>query len=94
MDIPRVDSLLRQMQDAQKSSPADSMSNTFWQLLSDTSQQGTEAGRAAEDFVSTGEGDLHKVQLDLAKADISFRFLVEVRNKLTEAYQEISRTSV
>ena len=38
--------------------------------------------------------DIHSVMLAMTEADLSFRMLVEVRNRLVEAYQEIQRMLV
>ena len=48
----------------------------------------------ATSYVAGEEVDLHTVLLEMQKADTSFRTLVQVRNKLIEAYQEIMRMSV
>lgn len=45
--------------------------------------------------VQTGNtGSLHEAMIALEKADISFRTMLQVRNKLMEAYQEIMRMQV
>ena len=38
--------------------------------------------------------DIHTAMLELQKADLSFQALMEVRNKILEAYQEIMRMQV
>ena len=38
--------------------------------------------------------NLHSVMLAVAKADLSFRTILEVRNRLTDAFQEIMRMQV
>lgn len=38
--------------------------------------------------------DLHRVMTALNEADISFRMVLEVRNKLVEAWQEIKRMPI
>lgn len=38
--------------------------------------------------------DVHQVTLAMAKADLSFRLMLEVRNKLVDAYQEVMRLQV
>jgi len=60
--------------------------------LLEQAQQG--AQKAFEQFAAEGKGELHDVMAQIAKADVAFRFLLEVRNKLTEAYQELSRTPI
>ena len=42
-----------------------------------------------------GETDsVHNVVMSAVQADMSFRFVLELRNRLTEAYQEIMRMQV
>lgn len=71
--------------------------SSFFKLLKeylmkvDMSQH--EADKAIEDLLS-GKKDIHDVMLTIEKADISFRLLIRIRNKLLEAYQEIMRMQV
>jgi len=42
--------------------------------------------------LATGRnGNIHETLLAMSKADISFRMLTEVRNKVISAYQEVMR---
>lgn len=38
--------------------------------------------------------DIHTAMMELSKADLSFQMMMEVRKKITEAYQEIMRMQV
>ena len=38
----------------------------------------------------TGE-DVHSAMIAIEKADLAFQLMVQVRNKIVQAYQEISR---
>ncbi|MFW6162156.1 MAG: flagellar hook-basal body complex protein FliE [Planctomycetota bacterium] len=50
---------------------------------------------AAVEGLATGDGaNLHEVMLAVNKAELSFTFLMEARNKLVEAYQEVMRMPV
>jgi flagellar hook-basal body complex protein FliE len=40
------------------------------------------------------DGDLHSVMIALEKADLSFQMMMQVRNKVVSAYQEIMRMQV
>jgi len=40
------------------------------------------------------DSDLHSVMMALEKADVSFQLMMQVRNKIVSAYQEIMRTQV
>jgi len=42
----------------------------------------------------TQDTDLHTVVMALEKADISFQTMMQVRNKIVSAYQEIMKTQV
>ena len=41
-----------------------------------------------------GEANLHDAMIAMEKADISLRYLIQVRNKAIDAYQEIMRMQV
>ena len=42
--------------------------------------------------LSTGRnGNIHETLLAMSKADVTFRMLTEVRNKVVSAYQEVMR---
>ncbi len=58
-------------------------------------QQAHNEATAAIHRLAAGQAqDLHSVALAVAHADLTFRFLLELRNRLTEAYQEITRTQI
>lgn len=94
MDITHVQSLLQQAQQAAGAKAQPSPAQAFADLLRDTSAQDRTAQQAFERYAVGGQGELHEVMAQIAKADVAFRFLLEVRNKLTEAYQEVSRIQV
>lgn len=48
-----------------------------------------EAGAAVDGLLKGEITDIHQVMVAVNKAELSFKFLVEVRNKLTEAYREL-----
>ncbi|SEF41599.1 flagellar hook-basal body complex protein FliE [Nitrosomonas ureae] len=53
------------------------------------------ADRLSEQFVSDQSNvDLHEVMISLQKANVSFQSMVQVRNKLVTAYQEIMNMQV
>ena len=44
--------------------------------------------------ILSDESDLHSVMISLDKADLSFQFMMQVRNKIVQTYQEIMKTQV
>jgi len=52
------------------------------------------ADRTAEAYITGQGGDLHNVMIELEQADLQFRTMLQVRNKLLDAYKDIMRMSV
>ncbi|RMF62351.1 MAG: flagellar hook-basal body complex protein FliE [Calditrichaeota bacterium] len=69
-------------------------SETLGQLLDQVDELQQKAGKATEDFLSGNGGNLHEVMALGQEAQLSFQLMLEIRNKLVEAYQELSRMPV
>jgi flagellar hook-basal body complex protein FliE len=52
------------------------------------------ANQAMQQMVGEGTGDLQETMIALEKADVSFRLMMQIRNKVLDAYQEIMRMQV
>lgn len=67
----------------------------FGQLLSNllgtTNDMQIRAGEQSQAMLSGESKNIHETMIALEKANISFRFLSQVRNKALEAYREIQR---
>lgn len=51
--------------------------------------------RQAVDALMTGETqDIHRTMVALQEADVSFQLMMQIRNKLVTAYEEIQRMQV
>jgi flagellar hook-basal body complex protein FliE len=64
------------------------------QLLASNAQSSEKANNMVQSLINGKAENLHTVSLAVAQADISFRFLLELRNRATEAYQEIMRMQI
>ncbi len=53
-----------------------------------------EAQSSAERFMSGEAEDIHKVAMDQQRAHLAFDYVLQVRNKVVQAYQEIMRMQV
>ena len=53
-----------------------------------------QADQVIRDLAPVGPASLHETLLALDKADLSFRLMMQVRNKIVEAYQEVLRMQV
>ncbi|MCS7017203.1 MAG: flagellar hook-basal body complex protein FliE [Gemmatales bacterium] len=63
-------------------------------LLQQASTTAAQAHQAVQDLAVGRAENLHEVLLSVAQADLTFRLILEIRNRLTEAYQEILRMQV
>lgn len=62
--------------------------------ISEVSGLEKEADEAVQDLISGGETNIHEAMIALQKADISFKVLMEVRDKIISAYKEVMRMQV
>jgi flagellar hook-basal body complex protein FliE len=81
-------------QTGQAASGQGTFSKVIDRLLGDANGQQIQADKAVEDLALGRTDNLHGVMLAVAKADLSFRLALEVRNRLTEAFQEMMRMQV
>jgi flagellar hook-basal body complex protein FliE len=63
-------------------------------LLGGAAAQDAKAGEAVQQLATGQTDSLHAVALAAAKADLSLRLVVEVRNRLQDAYTEVMRMQV
>lgn len=66
----------------------------FMDALKNVNSLEQESAKLTEDFIAGGTDDIHSVMIAAEKASISLQFVMEVRNKVMEAYQEIMRMQV
>ena len=70
---------------------------SFGNVLKDAIQQANELEKGTQGELqkfSNEETGLHSIMTSLERADLSFQVMLQVRNKIVEAYQEIMRTQV
>lgn len=63
-------------------------------MIKDVNGLQTEANQAITKVQTTESGSIHEAMIAMEKADIAFRTMMQVRNKLLEAYQEVMRLQV
>lgn len=66
-------------------------SSALLTALRDVNRLQIKADDAAQKLVSGEINDIHQVMLATEKANLALQLTVQIRNKLVEAYQEISR---
>ena len=67
--------------------------DTLNSIISQVDTQIKESDQKTEDFALGKNFNLHEVMIAAEKADLSFRFLSQIRNKLMDAYNELTRLS-
>lgn len=67
--------------------------DTLNSLMSQVNSQVQESEKMTDDFALGKTDSLHEVMVATEKSSISLSFLLQIRNKLLEAYQEIMRMS-
>src|SRR5437868_319209 len=71
--------------------------SSFGNMLNEAIQQVTDVEKSSQGELQkflSNESDLHSVMISLEKADLSFQTMMQVRNKIVQAYQEIMKSQV
>ncbi len=61
------------------------------QAVSGVEQQGQDAAFKVSSMLAGGGTDVHDAMIAVQKADLSFQLMLQVRNKVVQAYQEMER---
>ena len=95
-NIPTIESTLAGDVSKVKSEENSTYGEAFGDMLSNTLETLNDslntANEGTESFLS-GE-NVHEVMLKMQEAHIQFQLVTEVRNKMVEVYQEISRMQI
>jgi flagellar hook-basal body complex protein FliE len=59
--------------------------------MDDMQQLQGQAGTKVAEVLEGNGGDVHSALIAVEKADLSFQLMMQVRNKIVSAYEEISR---
>lgn len=73
----------------------DEQDSTFGDLMKEAINSVNDAQKNADnmvtDFVSGKTDNVHEVMISMEKAQLSFQLMTEIRNKIVDTYQELSR---
>jgi flagellar hook-basal body complex protein FliE len=72
----------------------DSFSTMLGKMVSEVNGKQISAANAVNNLQSGGDVSLHQAVIAMEEANVSFQLMVEVRNKLLDAYQEIMKMQV
>ena len=91
---PHITGLKTGNEDQKHSVDNGSISRTFEKLLQDVNQQQFNAEAKKVELLVTENKDIHGTMLALEKAELSMRLMLQIRNKLVSAYEEVMRMQV
>jgi flagellar hook-basal body complex protein FliE len=74
--------------------PQQTFAQVVQQLFADANNQQLQADQAVQQLALGQTDNIHQVMLALGRADLGFRTILEIRNRLTEAYQDVMRMQV
>ena len=83
-----------EIQDAAAQFPRDSgtsFSDTLRDALNEMGDLESQADSQVAGLLEGSGADVHSALIAVEKADLSFQLMLQVRNKIVSAYQEISR---
>jgi flagellar hook-basal body complex protein FliE len=91
VDKPFAIGLDAQTAPAQPASGLQSIGDTFGRMFNEVNSFQLNADRKIEEFATSPTKDIHGTMIALQEADISLRLMLQIRSKLTTAYQDIMR---
>jgi len=74
--------------------PSSGFVNTLQQAISKANDIQLEAGHATEALMTGQTQNIHQTMVALQEADVSFQLMMQIRNKLVSAYEEIQRMQI
>ena len=76
----------------------DEVDGSFEDMLTNAIQSVDDSMKASEqnvqNFISGKTENIHDVMISMQQSQLSFQMMVEVRNKLVDTYQELSRMQI
>jgi flagellar hook-basal body complex protein FliE len=75
-------------------SPAQNFASLLDNLVTEVNAKQQQAKGVVQELQSGGNVPLHQAVIAMEEASVSFQLMVEVRNKMLEAYHEIMRMQV
>ncbi len=71
-----------------------SFNKTLSGFLDEVNDLQLKANESIENLATEKVKNVHEVMIAMAKAEVSFKFMMEARNKLVETYKEVMRMQI
>ena len=82
------------IQDALKTDQKDKFGDVLKQFVEDVNSLQNRASESIEKLATGEVHDVHEVMIAVNEAETAMEFMLEIRSKIVEAYQEIMRMQV
>ena len=79
---------------AKADDPTSSFKNLLLESLEHVNSMQHDADSAVQQLMTGGEVDPAEVLTSIQKADMTFRMMLQIRNKLVQAYQEVNQIRI
>lgn len=79
---------------ADRTTPERSFGNVLEDSLAEVTRLQQQADRSITDLATGDKTSVHDTMVAMEQASVSFQLMMQVRNKIVEAYQEIMRMQV
>jgi flagellar hook-basal body complex protein FliE len=76
------------------SAGAEPFKNVLLEALDQVNSMQHQADQAVEQLITGGDANPAEVLTTLQKADMSFKLMLQIRNKLVQAYQEVNNIRI
>ena len=98
IDFDKLQEGLQRSSDANSTQSTGSGKSEFLDLLEkgikEVNASSQEAEKSSMDLASGKSSNIHETMLAVTKAELGFNMMVQMRNKVIEAYQEVMRMQV
>ena len=92
--LQQISQIAKQNSQPLKKSESPKFADALKAMINQVDEVQKASGQSTKDFIAGKNIDLHEVMAAGQEAQLSFQFMMEMRNKLLEAYQEINRMPV
>lgn len=98
MEELKIQSIIRSpshpLEKVKKEETKESFAQILQNSIQEVNQLQKEADKSVKGLLSGENKGIHETMIALEKADISFQLMMQIRNKILDAYQEMMRTQV
>jgi flagellar hook-basal body complex protein FliE len=77
-----------------ESAPSGTFFDALQRSMEDVNADQVQADSAIKDLIAGKSKNIHETMLAIQKADLSLKTMMQVRNKILEAYKEVMRMQV